>query len=70
MDTGCNRLRPTGHLSSGRWIRVTADNNLRLTPGPPAGYDLRPIPSCVLQRVVADSIMRLTRVRRLDSTCG
>ena len=33
-------------LSSGGWIRVTADSILRLTRVPAAGCDLRLIPSC------------------------
>ena len=70
LDTGCGRLRTMGDLSSGSWIRVTADYIPRLTRVPAAGYDLRLIPSCGWLRVAADSILRLARIRRLDSTCG
>ena len=70
LDTGCGRFRPPTELSSGSWIRVTADYILRLTPVPTTGYDLRLIPTCGWLRVAADSILRLTRVHRLDSTCG
>ena len=70
LDTGCGQLRTMADLSSGSWIRVTADYILRLTWVPAAGYDLRLIPSCDWLRVTDDLILRLTRVRRLDSTCG
>ena len=70
LDKGCGWLLPTADLCSGSWIRVTGHYILRLTRVPVAGYDLRLIPSCGWLRVATDSILQLTGVRRLDSTCG
>ena len=41
LDTSCSWLRPTADVSSGGWIRVTADFILRLTRVPAARYDLQ-----------------------------
>ena len=67
LDTGYDRLRQIVDLSSDSWIRVTADYILRLIRVPASGIDwFHPAAD---YKNTADSILWLTRVCRLDSTC-
>ena len=65
LDTSCGWLHLTADLSSGRWIRVTADSILPLTRVRAAGYDLRVIPS-ILQLT---PVFRCCEFRWLDKSC-
>ena len=77
LDASCDWFYPAANSSSGGLIRVAADSVPRLTWVPVAGYKLQLTPSygwlefldCWIRRK-ADSILQLTQVRRLDSTCG